>query len=146
MNNLFVYGSLKSEKVQKELFGKKLNMTKATLLNYALYEAEDGFYFIKQQQNKSVEGYILEINDYDLKICDAFEMCPSMYQRKEINIMINGKSKNVFVYIRVDDVGNYKIVDNFDSYSKYSEEEFIETEVKEFKEKQHPEFYVNKIL
>ena len=45
MNNLFVYGSLKSEKVQKELFGKKLNMTKATLLNYGLYEAEDGFYY-----------------------------------------------------------------------------------------------------
>lgn len=83
MNYLFVYGSLKSKKVQRELFGKELNAKKAELLDYALYEAEDGFYFIKKQKHKSVKGYILEIDDYDLKICDAFEMCPDMYERRQ---------------------------------------------------------------
>lgn len=60
MNYLFVYGSLKSKKVQRELFGKELKTKKAELLDYALYEAEDGFYFIKKQKHKSVKGYILE--------------------------------------------------------------------------------------
>lgn len=46
MNYLFVYGSLKSKKVQIELFGKEFNTKKAELLDYGLYEAEDGFYFI----------------------------------------------------------------------------------------------------
>lgn len=141
MNYLFVYGTLKSKKVQLELFGKELNTKKAELLDYSLYEAEDGFYFIKEQKDKKVKGYILEINDYDLKICDAFEMCPDIYQRKEVTAVLDGKTINTFVYIRVDDVGNYIPVENFDSYCKFDEDEFIATEIKEFKEKEHPEFY-----
>ncbi len=143
MNYLFVYGTLKSKKVQLELFGKELKTKKAELLDYSLYEAEDGFYFIKEQKDKKVKGYVLEINDYDLKICDAFEMCPDMYQRKEVTAVLDGKTINAFVYIRVDDVGNYKPVENFDSYCKFDEDEFIATEIKEFKEKEHPEFYTN---
>lgn len=143
MNYLFVYGTLKSKKVQLELFGKELKTKKAELLDYSLYEAEDGFYFIKEQKDKKVKGYVLEINDYDLKICDAFEMCPDMYQRKEVTAVLDGKTINAFVYIRVDDVGNYKHVENFDSYCKFDEDEFIATEIKEFKEKEHPEFYTN---
>ena len=143
MNHLFVYGTLKSKKVQLELFGKELKTKKAELLDYSLYEAEDGFYFIKEQKDKKVKGYVLEINDYDLKICDAFEMCPDMYQRKEVTAVLDGKTINAFVYIRVDDVGNYKPVENFDSYCKFDEDEFIATEIKEFKEKEHPEFYTN---
>ncbi|MBQ3146042.1 MAG: gamma-glutamylcyclotransferase [Clostridia bacterium] len=141
MNHLFVYGTLKSKKVQIELFGKELKTKKAELLGYSLYEAEDGFYFIKEQKDKKVKGYVLEINDYDLKICDAFEMCPDMYQRKEVTAVLDGKTINTFVYIRVDDVGNYIPVENFDSYCKFDEDEFIATEIKEFKEKEHPEFY-----
>lgn len=141
MNYLFVYGSLKSAKVQKELFGKELNTLKAELLDYALYEAEDGFYFVEKQKGKKVKGYILEIDNYDLKICDAFEMCPNMYQRKQIKVFCNEEIINAFVYIRVDDVGKYKNVEKFDSYSRLDEDEFIATEIKEFKEKEHPEFY-----
>lgn len=144
MNYLFVYGSLKSKKVQRELFGKELKTKKAELLDYALYEAEDGFYFIKKQKHKSVKGFILEIDDYDLKICNAFEMCPDMYERRQIEIFYNEEKINTFVYIRVDNVGKYKIVENFDSYSKLSEDELINTEIKEFREKEHPEFYSNK--
>lgn len=144
MNYLFVYGSLKSKKVQIELFGKELNSEKAELLHYALYEAEDGFYFIKKQKDKKVKGYILEIEDYDLKICDAFEMCPDMYQRSQIKVFRNEEMINAFVYVRVDNIGKYKIVEDFDSYSKLSEDDLIDTEIKEFKEKEHPEFYLNK--
>ena len=141
MNNLFVYGTLKSKRIQLELFGKELNTRKAELIDFALYEAEDGWYFIKEEKDKRVEGYILEIDDYDLKICDAFEFCPDMYQRKQIKVSCNENIIDGFVYIRVDDVGKYKTVDNFDSYSKLSEDEFIATEIKAFKEKEHPEFY-----
>ena len=141
MNNLFVYGALKSKKIQLELFGKELNTKKAELIDFALYEAEDGWYFIKEEKGKRVEGYILEIDDYELKICDAFEFCPDMYQRKQIKVSCNENIIDGFVYIRVDDVGKYKTVDNFESYSKLSEDEFIATEIKNFKEIEHPEFY-----
>lgn len=141
MNKLFVYGSLKSEKVQKELFAKVLKSYEAELINYALYEAEDGYYFIKKELNEIVKGYILELEDYDLKICDAFEECPEMYHREKINCLCEGNSIEVYVYIRVDNVGNYKKVENFDLYSGLSENKLIENEIKIFKEKEHPEFY-----
>ena len=69
-------------------------------------------------------------------------MCPKMYQRNKIIVYSNKEPIEAFVYIRVDDVGRYKIVENFDTYSRLTEEEFINTEIKEFKEKEHPEFYI----
>lgn len=142
MNYLFVYGSLKSEKIQIELFGKKLNTKEAKLIDYALYEAEDGFYFIKEEKGNKVKGCVLEIDDYDLKICDAFEACPDMYQRRKTKVYTNEELIDAYIYIRVDDVGKYKIVKNFNSYSKLTEEELINTEIKKFKENEHPEFYI----
>ena len=141
MYYLFVYGSLKSKKVQKELFGKELKMYKAELKGYGLYEAEDGFYFIKKSEKDIIHGYLLEIDDYDLKICDAFEECPQMYQRQLIKVYVDGEEKEAYVYIRVDDIGKYKKIENFDTYSRLDEDEFIENEVIPFKEKEHPEYY-----
>ncbi|MBQ2916964.1 MAG: gamma-glutamylcyclotransferase [Clostridia bacterium] len=141
MNYLFVYGSLKSKKVQKELFGRELKSYEAKLNNYGLYEAEDGFYFIKKEQNSIIEGKLLEMTELDLKISDAFEFCPQMYCRELINITVENEVREVYVYIRCDDVGKYKKVERYDTYSKLTEDEFIATEVKEFKEKEHPEFY-----
>lgn len=141
MNLLFVYGSLKSRKVQKELFGKKLKSCEARLNNYALYEAEDGFYFIKKEENSIINGCLLELSDFDLKISDAFEFCPEMYRRELINVIVENEDKEVYVYIRCDDVGKYKKVKRNDTYSRLNEDDFISTEVKEFKEKEHPEFY-----
>jgi len=141
MNYLFVYGSLKSKKVQRELFERELKSCKAELDNYGLYEAEDGFYFIKKEQNSIIHGELLEMSDLDLKICDAFEFCPQMYRRELINVKVKNQYKEVYVYIRCDDVGNYKKVERNDTFSKLDEDELIATEVKEFKEKEHPEFY-----
>ena len=142
MNYLFVYGTLKSKKVQIELFGKELNSKQAEVFDCGLYEAEDGFYFIKDEKGKRVKGYILEIDDYDLKICDAYEMCPTMYQRKQIKAVTDNEDVLAFVYIRVDEVGESKFIENFDSYCGFNEDEFIATEIKHFKTDEHPEFYL----
>lgn len=138
---LFVYGSLKSKKVQKELFGRELKSYSAELRNYALYEAEDGFYFIKESSKNIIQGYLLEIDNFCLKICDAFEECPKMYQRKLVSVYSNGNKKEAYVYIRLDDVGEYKKVENYNTYSRLNEDDFIKFEVRPFKEKEHPEFY-----
>jgi len=124
------------------LFGKELKTIEAELIDYALFEAEDGFYFIKKEKDKKVKGFILEIDDYDLKICDTFEECPIMYQRRTTKVVCEAKMIDAYVYIRVDDVGSFKYVENYDSFSKLSEDELIKTEIKEFKSKEHPEIYL----
>lgn len=141
MNKIFVYGTLKSDKIQYELFGKVLNRFPAKLDNYSLFEAEDGWYFIKENKGKSIDGYVIELNDRDLVICDAFEDCPTMYQRRLIKVLVENKLVEAYVYLRVDNVGKYKEVTDFTKYSKLDEDEVIKTEIKNFKEIEHPEFY-----
>lgn len=141
MNRIFVYGTLKSNKIQKELFGNELKKYKAILKNYAVYEADDGWYFIREKPGSKINGYIIELDDRCLEICDAFEDCPNMYQRKKVSVIVKNKTMETYVYIRADEIKDYKEVLDFESYSKFSEEIIINTEMKNFKEIEHPEFY-----
>ena len=141
MNKIFVYGTLKSDKIQKELFGKTLKKYKATLRDYSICEAEDGWYFIKKKPGSSLNGYVIELDDRCLEICDAFEDCPNMYQRKKVLVATEYSEIETYVYIRTDEITNYEEVFKYESYSKFSEEFVINTEIKHFKEIEHPEFY-----
>ena len=143
MNRIFVYGTLKSNKIQKELFGKELKRYKAILEDYSLYEASDGWYFIRKKIGSNIHGYIIELDNRCLQICDAFEDCPNMYQRKEVSVMLEDKIIDAYVYYRVDEIGDYKEISEFDSFSKFNEDIVINTEIKKFKEIEHPEFYAN---
>ena len=108
MNKIFVYGTLKSIRIQKELFGKELKMYKAVLEDYSVYEAQDGYYFIKEKVGSNIVGYVIELDDKSLEICDAFEWCPIVYQRKSISVKVQNKEVPTDVYIRVDDINDYK--------------------------------------
>lgn len=141
MNKIFVYGTLKSTRIQKELFGKELKMYKAVLEDYSVYEAQDGYYFIKEKVGSNIVGYVIELDDKSLEICDAFEWCPIVYQRKSISVKVQNKEVSTDVYIRVDDINDYKEVLDFKTFSKFDEEFVINTEIKKFKEFEHPEFY-----
>ncbi len=141
MNKIFVYGTLKSTRIQKELFGKELKMYKAVLEDYSVYEAQDGYYFIKEKVGSNIVGYVIELDDKSLEICDAFEWCPIVYQRKSISVKVQNKEVPTDVYIRVADINDYKEVLDFKTFSKFDEEFVINTEIKKFKEIEHPEFY-----
>lgn len=141
MNKIFVYGTLKSKKIQKELFGKELKMYEAILKDYSVYEASDGWYFIKEKEGSNIKGYVIELDNKSLEICDAFEYCPIMYQRKSISVNVQNKEEQTDVYIRVDAIKDYKEVLESKSFSRLNEECFINTEKKKFKKKEHPEFY-----
>ena len=141
MNKIFVYGTLKSPKIQKELFGKELKMYEAVLKDYSVYEAEDGWYFIDKKDGNVLYGCVIELDDKCLEICDAFEYCPEMYQRRKISVLVNDKPIETYVYIRVDNIKNHKEVLNYKSFSKFDENFVIDTEIKNFKEIEHPEFY-----
>lgn len=141
MNKIFVYGTLKSKKIQKELFGTEVKMEKAYLQDYALYEASDGWFFIKPQKGSVLQGFVIELDDRCLKICDAFEYCPDMYQRKKVPIKTEKEEMIVDIYNRVDIIQDDKEITDFNSFSKYSEEDVIATEIKKFKEEEHPELF-----
>ena len=141
MNKVFVYGTLKSSKIQKELFGKELKKEKAILKDYALYEASDGWFFIKKKIGSSIQGYIIELDDKSLKICDAFEFCPTMYERRKVPVSVDDIIINTYVYYRIDEIKDYKEIIDSTLISKFSEDYVINTEIKKFKEIEHPEFY-----
>ena len=126
MKSLFVYGLLKDKKVQQELLGKSLDSSKAKLKDFALYQAEDGYFFIKGTNGENVEGYLLEdLTQKDFEILDAFEVCPTMYQRKTAIAVCDGRETECYVYIRVDDVGKYKRIDDYSIMSGLNEDEMM---------------------
>ena len=141
MNKIFVYGTLKSPKIQRELFGKELKMYGAVLKDYSVYEAEDGWYFIDKKIGNVLNGCVIELDDRYLEICDAFEYCPEMYKRKRISVLVNNELIETYVYIRVDNIKKHKEVLDYKSFSKFDEKFVIDTEIKNFKEIEHPEFY-----
>lgn len=106
--NLFSYGTLRSEKVQLELFGRVLDGSNDTLNGYRLVSIEIADEeFLEKGEAKiqhsairsagdDVHGIVFEISEEELMMCDKYE--PDNYER--IKIVLES-SKTAWVYIAV---------------------------------------------
>ena len=102
---LFTYGTLQSEEVQQELFGRKLKGKRDFLKSYRLGTIqipEDHpharTYFIAYytgNQNDKIEGTVYELKDIELPIADNYE--GNSYERQLVTL--NSKIE-AFIYCR----------------------------------------------
>lgn len=93
MENLFVYGTLQEEKVQKAIFGRILHGRQDLLSAYEKYSiripdnASGTFYpAIKLSENKEsmVPGMVLSLKEKDLLRADRYE--GNSYHRKKLKL------------------------------------------------------------
>lgn len=97
MENLFSYGTLQKDKVQKELFGRTLNGSVDLLPGFKIgsVEIKDASVLQKSQQQfhpiaipsdpeDVIEGMVLEITPEELKMADSYET--SDYKRVEVKL------------------------------------------------------------
>ena len=107
--NLFSYGTLQKEKVQLELFGRKLKGSRDILNGYkvAVIEIKDEEFLENEQQyhliatltgNRSdhIEGMVFEVEEKELLSADEYE--PPEYKR--VNVVL-GSGKAAWVYVDV---------------------------------------------
>lgn len=103
MEFLFSYGTLQSPMVQEKLFYRKVKMRTVTLDNHALFTCRDGFFTIAGKKGSSIRGAILEISKEELLVADLWEMAPDLYQRSDIELVIDGLSIKAWIYKRFED-------------------------------------------
>ena len=99
---IFSYGTLQTEKTQRELFGRRLRGTKDVLRGYKLspIEIADEAFLAKGEEKDQrtlvsapddgdiIEGTVLEISKEELLLCDAYE--PESYVRFKV-VLQSGK-------------------------------------------------------
>ena len=111
MENLFSYGTLPLTQVQKELFGRILEMHPDALAGFKKEKikikvepvvnlsGEEEHVIISFSGNNSdvVEGMVLSITDYELKHADEYE--PVDYKRIQVTLK---SGKQSWVYVKND--------------------------------------------
>ena len=94
---LFAYGTLNDAAKQTELFGRRIQGTPDVLDAYAASEiVEDGetYRAAVPQEGASIEGFVLELGEGDLKAADAWE--GDAYRRQTLQLR-SGVSAWVYV-------------------------------------------------
>ena len=98
MSLLFVYGTLKSPKIQKQILGKIYKSKKDTLIGFTAdsVEIENKSYLaLIPNPQMETEGEVIEVQETDLKKLDKYET--NAYERVEITLKSGTKS---YVYIK----------------------------------------------
>lgn len=90
MTRLFIYGTLKHPIVRWLLLRKRVPVTPATLPQYRKVGRN-----VVPDEQASVSGFILEVNERQLAILDRYEKVPLKYERE--SHMIDGIETEVYV-------------------------------------------------
>jgi len=110
MEYLFSYGTLQREKVQLDLFGRRLAGTKDALPRYKAREIEitdeaflakgDGKYQLiaelTNDNNDSIKGMVFEVSEEELLHADQYE--PPNYRRIKVDL---ASGKKAWIYMAV---------------------------------------------
>jgi AIG2-like family. len=102
MHKLFVYGTLKSEMVQKKLLGHVLDSYDAKLQGYSINIAEE-YYNLVPNEGGCVKGLVLLVSETDLLYIDQWEEVP-FYLKKEVVVNSQYGNEIVYAYIKKDDI------------------------------------------
>jgi gamma-glutamylcyclotransferase (GGCT)/AIG2-like uncharacterized protein YtfP len=87
MEKLFVYGTLKQAKVQKEILGRTIQGIQVSLANYTKTTIEiegETYPFLKKQKDSYISGLILEISKEELLLLDEFETDAYIRKKKKL--------------------------------------------------------------
>lgn len=89
---VFIYGTLAEKEIQKMLFGRELNMSKAKLKGFkiqkAMYDGRVTAYktIAKSSIDSFVKGQIIELVGNEINTCDRYEAAPDFYTRIPVRV------------------------------------------------------------
>lgn len=115
MYKLFVYGTLKSEMVQKKLLGHVLESYDAKLHGYSINIAEE-YYNLVPNEGGCVKGLVLLVSETDLLYIDQWEEVP-FYLRNEVLVTSKYGDEKVYAYIKRDTEKSVKLVNDIETVS-----------------------------
>ncbi|WP_168388325.1 gamma-glutamylcyclotransferase [Mycoplasma marinum] len=128
---LFSYGTFQEPEIQKIVFGKIKQGTKATLKQYGKYSDETPYLCIKKDEKRDVEGTIMEVTLEELFKCEQWESVPMYKKYNMIAETAKGESVEVIVYNKEPIGKSKKHLDKKTTVKKEAREMFL-NEVREF--------------
>lgn len=127
MPNIFVYGTLLSQKIIKKLTGKTFKTSAAVLSGYKKYSIKDCDYpAIIQQDDSTTFGLVIEnVDELSSNTISFYE--GTEYKKKKVNVLINNNATEVLVYAWV---SNYDHLENkkwdLHHFQKYSLQHYLD--------------------
>lgn len=99
MQNLFVYGTLRSSEITKKLTGKTFETFSAVLEGYKMYSVKNCDYpaIISELGAETKGKIIVDVDDSDLKIFSNYE--GDEYEKKVVKVMCNNKYEDAITYV-----------------------------------------------
>ncbi len=100
----FSYGTLLDPEYQRELFGRRLPTRPAVVHDWRAVFTASGYLTIVPRPGSLVRGALVEADDEQLAICDAWEEVP-LYTRTPLIAVVDVESIETWAYVRpaVDD-------------------------------------------
>jgi gamma-glutamylcyclotransferase (GGCT)/AIG2-like uncharacterized protein YtfP len=98
LDALFIYGSLLEEAKRLEILGHRADVIEARL---AGYERRHGryFYIVPADEAETAGLVMLHLTDADWQRLDAYEELPTLYTRKEIEVVTSDGMVRCWVYL-----------------------------------------------
>ncbi|HSH20161.1 MAG TPA: gamma-glutamylcyclotransferase family protein [Draconibacterium sp.] len=99
MQNIFVYGTLLSQEIIKNLTGKSFKTSPAVLKGYKKHCVKGGDYpAIIKMKDSNTAGIVIEnVDDDSIDILSFYE--GDDYEKKFVTVLSNGQSKGVFAFV-----------------------------------------------
>ena len=110
MTDIFVYGTLTNPRVVKRITGKNFRQISAILENYKKEMPGTGYSYIVSKKGATVKrGFVLcDIDDESLEKIDRFEAVGELYERVEINVLVDGHKRRAHTYVaNIDGIRNF---------------------------------------
>lgn len=137
MYKIFVYGTLKSEYLQKKLLGHTLESYEAELEGYSINTGER-YFNVLPNAGGCVKGRVLLVDKRDMLYIDQWEVIP-MYMKAEVCVHSQYGYENVYIYIKKD---KEEKVNLKDSVENMCNDEDLEGTIDEFADARDMEFPV----
>jgi gamma-glutamylcyclotransferase (GGCT)/AIG2-like uncharacterized protein YtfP len=101
----FSYGTLLDPEYQRELFGRAVPTTPATLPGWRAVFTESGYLTIVPDPSGAARGALVDVDARELAICDAWEDVP-LYARVDVRVRRDdGATVDTWAYVRAVDGG-----------------------------------------
>ncbi len=96
----FSYGTLLDPEYQRELFGRSVPTTPAALPDWQAVFTPSGYLTIVRRPGTRVEGALVDVDERELAICDAWEEVP-LYTRTTVRVTAaDGAMIDTWAYVR----------------------------------------------
>ena len=99
MQNLFVYGTLRSSEITEKLTGKTFKTFPAVLAGYRIYCVKNCDYpaIISELGAETKGKIIVDVDDSDLKIFSNYE--GDEYEKKVVKVLCNNKYEDALAFV-----------------------------------------------